>query len=66
MDDDGSLTMELQAMQIAKNATLYTGSAPCPMCGVVMNPVEYLYGNGICPPCREARMSKRVKGKLAQ
>jgi len=30
-----------------------------------MNPVEYLYGNGICPPCRETRMNKRVKGKLA-
>jgi len=66
MDDgDGALTMELQAMQIAKNATLYTGSAPCPMCGVVMNPVEALYGSGTCPSCRETRMNKRVKGKLA-
>ena len=31
MDDgDGMLIMELQAKQIAENATRYTGSHPCP------------------------------------
>jgi hypothetical protein len=66
MDDgDGGFTLELQAQQIAKNATLYKGSAPCPQCGVIMNPVEFMMSKGLCPQCREHRMSKRVKGKLA-
>ena len=33
MDDgDGMMIMELQAKQIAHNATMYKGSAPCPTC----------------------------------
>ena len=66
MDDgDGAYTLELQAARIAQNATLYKGSAPCPQCGVIMNPVEFMYSKGLCPPCRENRMVHRMKGKLA-
>jgi hypothetical protein len=66
MDDgSGSLALQLQAFQIAKNATLYKGSAPCPTCGVIMNPTEYMYSvMGICPPCTEKRRSNRIKGKM--
>ena len=36
MDDgDGMMIMELQAKQIAQNATIYKGSAPCPACGEI-------------------------------
>jgi len=66
MDDgDGSFTMELQAAKIAQNATLYKGSAPCPQCGVIMNPVEFMYSKGLCPPCQEGRMANRIKNRLA-
>lgn len=65
-DGDGGETLELQAWKIAQNATLYRGSAPCPQCGVVMNPTEFLYSNlGICPPCGDKRRAARVKGKMA-
>jgi Zn finger protein HypA/HybF involved in hydrogenase expression len=63
--DGGGYTLELQAAQIARNATLYKGSAPCPTCGVIMNPVEYMYSKGLCPSCHETRMATRMKGKLA-
>lgn len=65
-DGDGGETLELQAYKIAQNAILYKGSAPCPQCGVIMNPTEYMYSSmGLCPPCGEARRARRVKGKMA-
>jgi predicted RNA-binding Zn-ribbon protein involved in translation (DUF1610 family) len=65
MDDgDGSFTLELQAYKIAQNATMYKGSHPCPQCGIVMNPVEYMY-SVLCPECLDNRRAKRVKGKMA-
>jgi hypothetical protein len=66
MDDgDGAYTLELQAARIAKNATLYKGSAPCPQCGVIINPVEFMYNKGLCSPCSNDRRAKRVRGKMA-
>jgi hypothetical protein len=65
MDDgDGSFMMEIQARQIAENATRYKGSAPCPACGIVMNPVEALYSKGMCASCYSQKMSKRIKRKM--
>lgn len=63
-DGDGAETLELQAWKISQNQINYRGSAPCPTCGVIMNPVEYMYSKGQCPPCYEDRASKRVKGKM--
>jgi hypothetical protein len=65
-DGDGALTLELQAFKVAQNATMYKGSAPCPMCGIVMNPTEYMYSRlGVCPPCAETKKTNRIKGKMA-
>jgi hypothetical protein len=64
-DDDGGETLELQAGRIAQNAILYKGSHPCPQCGVIMNPVEYMYSKGLCQPCNEGRQERRVKNRLA-
>jgi hypothetical protein len=64
-DGDGADTLELQAWKISQNAIQYRGSAPCPTCGVIMNPVEYMYGKGTCAPCIEKRMALRVKRRLA-
>jgi hypothetical protein len=65
-DGDGSESLELQAFKIAQNATLYKGSYPCPTCGVIMNPTEYMYSVlGVCPPCGERRKQERIKRKLS-
>jgi hypothetical protein len=63
-DGDGSETLELQAFKIAVNSSIYGGSSPCPTCGVIMNPVEFMYSKGVCPPCYETKMQKRIKGKM--
>jgi hypothetical protein len=62
---DGGFTLELQAAKIAENATLYRGSAPCPQCGVIVNPVEFMYNKGLCLPCLNTRSAHRVKGMIS-
>lgn len=64
-DGDGALTMELQAKNIADNATLYNGSSPCPTCGMIMNPVEFLSSQGHCLSCLTQKRAKRAKEKMA-
>lgn len=64
-DGDGAETLELQSGAIAKNAMVYVGSAPCPQCGIVMDPVKYMYSKGLCAPCESDRSARRVKGKMA-
>jgi len=64
-DGDGMMTMVLQARQIADNATKYNGSAPCPTCGVIMNPVEFISNRGHCLSCVTQRNAKRIKEKMA-
>lgn len=64
-DGDGSEILELQAFKVAQNAITYRGSAPCPQCGIIMNPTEYMYSIlGLCPPCGEKRKQRRIKGKM--
>ena len=62
---DGAETLEYQARTIAENATKYNGSAPCPTCGVVMNPVEFISNRGHCLSCLTVSKSARVKGRMA-
>lgn len=64
-DGDGAETMELQAKQIAENATRYKGSAPCPSCGIIMNPVEFLNNRGRCLNCVTQERMRRSKNKMA-
>lgn len=64
-DGDGGETLELQAYDIIQNQLKYNGSAPCPQCGVVISPVEYMYNDGLCTSCRNERATQRVKGKMA-
>ena len=66
MDDgDGSFTMEFQAKQIAQNAIRYNASAPCPTCGVIMNPVEFISNKWHCLSCLTQTKAARVKGRMA-
>ena len=65
MDDgDGSFMMEIQAREIAENATRYKGSHPCSTCGIIMNPVQALYSKGMCASCYAQKMSDRIKRKM--
>lgn len=64
-DGDGMETMELQARQIMENQTRYNGSAPCPTCGVLMNPVEFMSNKGHCLSCVTQRRVAQVQGKMA-
>lgn len=64
MDDGGGFSLEIQAREIAENATRYKGSSPCPTCGIIMNPVEALYSKGGCPSCYSQSRADRVKRKM--
>jgi ribosomal protein S27AE len=64
-DDGGGEMLEMQAYKVVKNLTEYKGSAVCPQCGVIMNPVEAMYSLGLCGSCHEKRMANRVEKKLA-
>lgn len=64
-DGDGAETLELQARQIAENATRYNGSAPCPTCGVIMSPVEFMQNRGHCLSCVNQKRATLVsKGMI--
>ena len=64
MDDGVGFTLEIQAGQLVSNAMNYKGSAPCTMCGLIMNPVEALYSKGTCPSCYSQQRADRVKRKM--
>lgn len=64
-DGDGMETLELQAKKIMENATLYNGSAPCPTCGVIMNPVEFMANRGHCLSCLTQSRVARAQRKMA-
>lgn len=67
MDDgDGAYTLELQAFKWVQNAGHGRMTYPCSQCGIIMNPVQYMYSiNGLCAPCAETRKANRIKRKMA-
>lgn len=64
-DGDGAEEIEMQALKIAQGATQYRGSGPCPQCGTIMNPVEYMMSKGLCSGCENERLAKRVSRRMA-
>ena len=65
-DGDGGEVLEFQARKIAENATRYNGSAPCPTCGVIMNPVEFMANKGHCLPCFTQGRAKLAQDKMVR
>lgn len=63
-DGDGNETMDMQAWTVVQNQMKYNGSSPCPQCGLVINPVEYLHGDGVCMSCKNENTSRRIQGKM--
>lgn len=45
--------------------TLYNGSKACKACGYMMNPVESLRDQDVCPKCNRIKASRLVKGRMA-
>ena len=45
--------------------TVYNGSKACSSCGNVMNPVQSLQNQTLCPTCNRRKASKLVKGRMA-
>ena len=65
-DGDGGEVLELQAKQLAQNATKYNGSAPCPTCGVLMNPVEFMQNKGHCLSCLTQNKATLLHSKMVR
>ena len=66
LDGDGGEILEFQAKKIADNATKYNGSAPCPTCGVIMNPVEFMANKGHCLSCLTQNRAKLAQSKMVR
>ena len=64
LDGDGGEMLELQAFKIAQNSILYPGKSPCPGCGVVIDPVKYMYSL-LCTECKEKKAAARVARRMA-
>lgn len=45
--------------------TLYSGSEVCPGCGSLMNPLQVIYGYGLCPTCQSRRNAAHVKDRMS-
>ena len=61
---DGAETIEWQAQKIAENAIKYNGSAPCPTCGVIMNPVEFMANQGHCLSCLTQKRARTAQNRM--
>lgn len=44
--------------------TIYNGSKSCSSCGNMMNPVQSLQNQTLCPTCNRRKASKLVKGRM--
>lgn len=63
--ESGSYTLALQAGKIVEHQLQYNGSAPCPGCGIIINPLEFMTNQGLCNDCTNERNARRVAGKMA-
>ena len=45
--------------------SMYKGSAPCPTCGVIVNPVEFLQNKGRCLNCVTQERATRAQNRMA-
>ena len=43
--ESGGFTLDMQAKLVMDNSLKYNGSAPCPQCGVIMDPVSMMYSH---------------------
>lgn len=60
----GAMDVSLETQQALKG-TVYNGSKSCQGCGMLMNPVQSLHSEDLCPGCKRRKLSKLVKGRMA-
>lgn len=59
----GATDVSLSTQNDLKN-TIYNGSKSCSSCGSMMNPVQSLQNQTLCPSCNRRKASKLVKGRM--
>lgn len=60
----GATDVSLETQKELKE-TLYNGSRSCKACGYLMNPVESLKDQSLCPSCNRRKALKLVKGRMS-
>ena len=60
----GAMDVSLETQQQLKE-TVYNGSKACQGCGMLINPVQSLHTDSLCPGCKRRKQSKLVKGRMA-
>jgi hypothetical protein len=60
----GAEDVSLATQQELKK-TIYNGSKACNGCGTLMNPVQSLQNQDLCPTCNRRKLNNLVKGKMA-
>lgn len=60
----GAEDVSLATQQELKE-TVYNGSKACNGCGMLMNPVQSLQNQDLCPSCHRRKLAKLVKGRMA-
>lgn len=59
-DGDGENRIPTSGME-----TVYGGSEVCPGCGNLMNPLQVIYGYGMCPDCQSLKNAAHVKDRMS-
>ena len=60
----GAEDVKLSTQSELKN-TIYNGSKSCSGCGSMMNPVQSLQNQDLCPTCNRRKLNNLVKGRMA-
>jgi predicted Zn-ribbon and HTH transcriptional regulator len=61
----GAEDVALSTQQQLKN-TVYNGSKACKACGSVMNPVQSLKDQSVCPTCNRRKAQRLLKGRMSE
>ena len=59
-DGDGMTEVPLSGIE-----TIYNSTQVCPGCGQLMNPLQVIYGNGVCPNCQSRKNAQAVKARMS-
>ena len=55
----------IQEIPTSGMETIYGGSEMCPGCGRVMNPMQVIFGYGLCPDCQSLQNAARMKDRMS-
>jgi len=58
-DGEGTTDVPVSGLE-----TIYVGSQVCPVCGTIMNPLQVMYGSGVCPDCQNKAHDAHIRGRM--